>query len=418
MDIIRDTAPQKKKKTVKIVIGVVILAAITIFIQQLEPAAPTVNAATIFTDTVKQGTLVRQIRGPGTLVPEDRRVVTAVTSGRVESVHLLPGETVTPETILMTLSNPDVDEAALQAEQQLSNAESALIQLRVQLSTNLIQQEATLAQFERQYADAQRTYEVNQRLYDQNPELVAMAELERTRGEAEELARRVELEGERLELQRSSIDEQIQAQEDQIARLQEIVGFQRDRVASMVVRAAYSGVLAEVPPQEGEWVQAGGMLARVVGQGRLRAEIQIPQTQAQEIQVNQIANIDTRNDTIPGRVTRINPSVQNGSVTIEVSLPENLPPSARPDLSVDGNVIINRLEDVIMVGKPNIAQANRRIGVFMLVEGGEYAERVNVEVGVTSINEMEVRAGLQPGDIIISSDMSNFDNVDRVRIRR
>ncbi len=418
MDIIRDTAPQKRKKTVKIVIGVVALVAFTVFIQQLEPAAPKVDAATIFTDTVKRGPLVRQIRGPGTLVPVERRLVTAVTSGRVESVYVLPGENVTSETRLMTLSNPDVNEALLAAETQLSSAESSLIQLRVNLDGQVIQQRSLVSTLETQYGEARRVHDVNQRLYDRNPELVPVNELDRTRDVASDLEDRLELEVQRLEQIINSVPDQIAAQEAQIDRLETTVRFNQDRVRSMDVTAGYAGVLAELPIEEGAWVQAGGTLGRVVRQDRLKAEIQIPQTQAQEIVVGQAAYVDTRNDTIQGTVARIDPAVQKGTVTIDIALPNTLPASARPDLSVDANVVISQLDDVVYVAKPLIAQANRQIGIFKLVENGEYAERVQVQVGITSVNDMEVRGGLQPGDIIIMSDMSSFDGVDRVKINR
>jgi len=246
---------------------------------------------------------------------------------------------------------------------------------------------------------------------------VAPAELQRAREQAEELKTRLELEEEQLDVLEGSIQEQIDAQMTQIHRLQAIVQFNTERVNSFEVAAGVDGVLAELPVQEGEWVQAGGTLARVVQPGRLKAEIRIPQTQAQDITVGQVAHIDTRNDTIEGRVSRIDPAVQSGTVTIDVALPEELPRSARPDLNVDGTVVIERLENVIYVGRPAFGQANSRVGIFKLVDDGNYAERVNVQLGRSSVNEIEVIEGLQPGDVVILSDMSQWDGYDRVRLR-
>ena len=246
---------------------------------------------------------------------------------------------------------------------------------------------------------------------------MAATELARTGDAVSEFGERIELEEERLAVLEASFDDQLNAQQIQINRLSDIVEFNRDRVASLEVTAGVSGVLAEMPLEEGQWVQSGGTLARVVQPGRLKAEIRIPQTQAQDIAVGQVAYIDTRNDTIVGRVVRIDPSVQNGTVTIDVALPPELPRSARPDLSVDGNVVIQRLDDVTYVGRPAYGQANQRVGMFMLVEDGRYAERVNVMLGASSVNEIEVKEGLQPGDIVILSDMSQWDGFDRVRLR-
>jgi multidrug efflux pump subunit AcrA (membrane-fusion protein) len=310
-----------------------------------------------------------------------------------------------------------VEVQLLQSQQQLSQAEAGLITLRSNLETQRLTQQGLVAQIRTQYLDAQRVYDQNQRLYERNPDLVAQAELERSKEQADELRTRLQLEEEQLSVLEGAVQEQIDAQQTQIRRLQAIVQFNTERLASLEVIAGVDGVLAELPVQEGEWVQAGGTLARVVQPGRLKAEIRIPQTQAQDITVGQLANIDTRNDTIEGRVARIDPAVQSGTVTIDVALPENLPRSARTDLSVDGTVVIERLDDVIYVGRPAFGQANARVGIFKLVEDGNYAERVNVQLGRSSVNEIEVTDGLQPGDIVILSDMSQWDGYERVRLR-
>jgi len=417
VDIIREQKPQKKRRIIKVVVGVVAIGAVTMALRNLQPAAPSVDRATVWMDTVQQGTMVRRVRGPGTLVPEQRRWITAVTAGRIEQLYMLPGTQIDSSTVILRLSNPDVEVQLLNAQQALSSAAAGLITLRLSLTTQRLTQEGIVAQTRTQYLDAQRVYEMNQRLYDTNPELVAEAELARTRELAEELETRLDLAQQELAVMRASVDEQIRAQETQIDRLEAIVRFNTDRVASMEVTAGVTGVLAELPVQEGEWVQSGGVLARVVQPGRLFAQVRIPQTQAQDVTVGQVAFIDTRNDTIEGRVRRIDPAVRNATITIDVALPDDLPPSARPDLTVDGTVVIDRLDDVVYMGRPAYGQANSTVGIFKLVDDGDYAERINVRLGLSSVNEIEVREGLQPGEVVILSDMSQWDGFDRVRLR-
>lgn len=419
MDIIRDTKPKKRKRSIWIAAGVVGLVALTLFFRSLDPAAPAVEAAVIWRDTVEQGTLVRQIRGPGTLVPEDARFITAVTNGRVERIHLLPGTDVQQGDVILEMSNPDVNMQLLQAQTQLSQAQASLLQLRSNLRTQELQQEGAVATLRTQLAQARRDYQTNQRLFDTNPDLVARAELERTRDAVEELEIRLDLEQRRLQVMQEGQADQITAQELQVSRLQEQVEFNQERLASLVVRAPNAGILSPVanPLQEGQYVLSGQELARIVVPGRLKAEIRITQTQAQEIVVGQTALVDTRSDTIQGRVSRIDPAVRQGTVTIDVSLPTPLPPSARPDLSVDGNVIIERLDDVVYMGRPQFGQANQRVSLFRVTPDGQYADRVTVALGASSVNEIEIREGLQPGDVVILSDMSQYDGFDRVRIR-
>lgn len=417
MDIVREQKPKTRKRILQAGGAIVVLALITLGMRQLQPAAPSVDQSTVWTDTVQHGTMIRMVRGPGTLVPEQRRWITAVTSGRVEEILVLPGTELEDSTVFLRMSNPDVQVELLRARQQLSAAQTQLITLRSSLETQRLQQSGTVAQIRTQYQEAERQYEINRTLADRNPDLVAAAELARTREAAEELEIRVGLEAERLAVLEASVADQIQAQEIDVARLREIVEFNEDRVASLNVVAGVAGVLAELPVEEGQWVTAGGTLARVVQPGRLKAEIRIPQTQAQDVTVGQMANIDTRNDTIRGQVSRIDPSVTNGTVTIDVSLPDELPRSARPDLSVDGTVVIEQLDEVNYMGRPAYGQAESRVGIFRLVENGEYAERINVMLGRSSVNEIEVREGVQPGDVVILSDMSQWDGFDRVRLR-
>jgi multidrug efflux pump subunit AcrA (membrane-fusion protein) len=417
LDIIREQKPKRNKRIIQASAGILVLVLITWGLRSLQPAAPSVDRATIWTDTVKFGTMVRAVRGNGTLVPEQMRYITAVTAGRVEQRYFLPGVEIDSSTVILRLSNPDVEVQLLQSQQQLSQAQAQLITLRSGLATQGLTQEGLVAQTRTQYLDAKRIYDQNQLLFDRNPDLVAKAELDRSRELAVEMEMRLALEEERREVMTSSVDEQIEAQRTQVLRLQAIVQFNAERLASMEVTAGVSGVLAELPVQEGEWVQAGGSLARVVQPGRLRAEVRIPQTQAQDIVVGQTAYIDTRNDTILGRVSRIDPAVQNAAVLIDVALIGELPRSARPDLSIDGTVEIERLENVIYVGRPAFGQANSRVGMFKLVEDGNYAERVSVQLGASSVNQIQVLEGLEPGDVVILSAMDQWDGYDRVRLR-
>jgi multidrug resistance efflux pump len=419
LDIIRDTKPQKKKKRIMWAIGGVALLALTLIAPRLLPTAvPSVDAATVWRDTVVHGTMIRQVRGPGTLVPEQMRWITAVTAGRIEQILSLPGTAVNQQDVIMRMSNPDVDMQLLQAEQQLSQARAQLAQLRANLQTQELTQRGTVATVRTQFLDAERVYTTNQRLFDENPDLVARADLDRSKESMEELRLRLQVEEERLTVMTSTQQEQIDAQTEQIGRLADLVRFNRERLESMQVTVPVGGVLAalEIPLQEGQWVQSGQNLSRVVVPGRLKAEIRITQTQAQDIVIGQTALIDTRTDTIMGTVTRIDPAVRSGTVTIDVSLDE-LPPSARPDLSVDGNVIIERLDDVTYMGRPTFGQANQRVSIFKVTPDGGYADRVTIQLGANSVNDIEVQEGLVEGDVVILSDMSRWDGFDRVRLR-
>jgi len=421
VDIIRDTKPQKKRKKLVWSIVIVAVVVLTIFLPRLLPtAAPSVDGATVWRDTVEFGTMIRQVRGPGTLVPEQMRWITAVTAGRIEQILSLPGTEVEAGSLIMRMSNPDVDMQLLQAQQQLSQTRAAVAQLRTTLLTQQLTQRGTVATVRTQYLDAERNYTTNQRLFDENPDLVARGDLDRSKELVDELELRLQVEQDRLEVMERTTDEQIAAQEDQIDRLVDLVRFNQERLQSMQVRVPVGGVLAAIaiPLQEGQWVQSGQNLSRVVVPGRLKAEIRITQTQAQDIVIGQTALVDTRTDTIVGTVTRIDPAVRNGTVTIDVTLPADLPSSARPDLSVDGNVVIERLDDVTYVGRPTFGQANQRVSIFKLTPEGDYADRVTIQLGASSVNDMQVLDGLVAGDVVILSDMSRWDGFDRVKIKK
>jgi len=416
MDIKRE--PQKNyKKWVLIGAGVVGLLAVTVALMSLKPAAPTVDASIIYTDTVEQGEMVLEVRGPGTLVPEDTRYITAVTAGRVEKIHRLPGtEPVDAQTIILELSNPDVEIQTLNADRQLTDSESQLVQLRTNLNTNRLTQASAVAELRSQWLDAKRRAEAGAELLKQN--LIIPLDQKQAQDRADALEQRVKLEEERLRILTETIAEQIRVQEAQVERLRSIAQFQHGLKASMVVRAGARGQLREVPLQVGQYATPGVTLARIDPIPlRLKAVLRVPENQARDIVIGQKALIDTRNGIAPGHVSRIDPASTAGTVTVDVALEGTPPAGARSDLSVDGVIETARLSNVLFTGRPTYAQTDATIGVFKLVEGGSYAERVNVRLGKTSVTSVEIKDGLAPGDVIILSDMSRWDNVDRVRIR-
>ena len=418
MDIPRPAQPKGRKRLMYGGAALAALVTVTVALSRLEPAAPTVDRGTIWFDTVRQGSMLRQVRGPGTLVPEQMRQVSAVTSGRVERILSAPGDTVSPGTILIELSNPDEQLQALQADQQLSAAEAQLVSTRSNLQTQILGQEATVATARADYADAKRQADNAVELAPKG--LIAEQEVKRLQERAEQMAARLKSEIQRLEVFRSTMDEQIAAQQSQVERLREVVDFRRRRLESMRVRAGAGGVLRDLgTPQleEGQWVLAGMRLATVVQPGRLKAELRIPETQARDVVIGQQALIDTRTDTIQGHVSRVDPASQSGTVTVDVVLEGELPRGARPDLSVDGTVEIERLDDVLYMGRPAYGQSNSMVGIFKLDPDGNTARRVNVRLGRASVNQIEIVDGLAKGDVVVLSDMSRWDAVDRVRIR-
>ena len=414
MDIPRAQVKSRKKYFV-IGGGILALVAVTVALSRLEPAAPTVERSTLWIDSVQQGTMLRQVRAPGTLVPEQIRYIPAVTAGRVEQVFVRPGETVDENTVLLELSNPDVQLEMLAAQQQLTAAEAQLISLRTNLQSSLLNQEGVVATVQTQYEDAKRIAEVTNALDEKG--LSSESEAGRARDNLKELAARLEIEKKRLDILNNTIESQISLQRAQVGRLRDIAQFQRNRVASMKVTAGASGVLQDMNLEPGQWVQPGVTLGRVAQPGRLKAVLRVPETQAKDITIGQPVSIDTRNGLVAGRVFRIDPSVQNGTVQVEAALEGELPRGARPDLSVDGTIEIERLTDVMYVGRPAYGQAESTVGLFRLEPDGNTAVRVNVKLGRSSVNTIEVVQGLNVGDKVIISDMSQFDSAERVRLR-
>jgi HlyD family secretion protein len=395
--------------------GLLTVLVMSVAVARVEPAAPTVDRAGVWVDTVRQGTMVRQVRGPGTLVPEQIRFISAVTAGRVERVLVRPGTEVTPATELLVLSNPDVQLQSMEAQRQLAGAEANRANLLATLENQRLNQEAAVATVRSQYREAVRQANANRQLAERG--LIPQMDLQRTEDTAAELAARLEIEEKRLNFIEASMKAQMSAQSSEIDRLQGLSAFQADYVQSLRVTSGATGVLRELPLQEGQWVNPGDRLAVVVQPGALKAELRIPETQARDVAVGQRASIDTRNGIIPGRVIRIDPAVQNGTVTVDVALEGELPRGARPDLSVDGTIEIERLENVVYTGRPAYGQAESTVGLFRLSPDGRTASRVSVRLGRSSVNTIEVVNGLSPGDVVILSDMSQWDSADRVRLR-
>jgi multidrug resistance efflux pump len=386
----------------------------TLGLYRLEPAAPRVDRAAVWIDSVQRGPLVIEVRGPGTLVPERIRYISAVTAGRVERRLAEAGQEVRPETVLLELSNPDVQLEALESERQLTVSRADQVNLRATLRGNRLDQKAEVAAARAAFQDARRNAAAADSLAAQG--LIAANEASRARDHLEELSTRLEVEQERLSIMTQAADSQLALQQAQVDRLRDVNQFQRGRVRSMVVTAGAEGVLQELPLEVGQWAQSGATLARIVEPGRLKAVLRIPETQAKDVALGQPAAIDTRNGIAHGKVVRIDPAVQNGTVTVDVSLQGELPRGARPDLSVDGTIEIQRLDDVLHLGRPAFGEAGSTVGLFKLTPDGAEALRTTVRLGRTSVNAVEIVGGLRQGDRVIISDMSRWDGVDRVRV--
>lgn len=396
-------------------VGVVALVCVTVGLSRLRAAAPSVERGSVWLDTVKRGPMIRQVKGAGTLVPERSRWLTADTAGRVERIHVRPGTTVEPGTLLLELSNPDVQLQALEAERQLASAEAELISLRTNLETQRISQEATIATLQAEASNAESQAQASETLGDRA--LIGKLEVQQTKGKAGEMTTRLALERQRLAVLQSSTREQLAAQAGQIERLKAVARFRRAQVESMQVKAGEPGVLSELPLELGQWVTPGTVLAKVVQPERLKAELRIAETQARDIQLGQRAEVDTRNGIVEGVVARIAPSASQGTVKVEVSLTGELPKGARPDLTIEGTVELERLGQVLSVGRPAGAQPGSTVSLFKLVPGSDEAFRVQVRLGRGSVNSIEVVQGLAEGDQVVLSDMTAWDAVERVRLR-
>src|SRR5437867_4362519 len=417
MDIQRPSNARAKKIR-RIIYGTVtllLLGGVTYGLSKLRPAAPSVDRATVWPDEVKRGPMVRDVHGLGTLVPEDIRWIPAQTDSRVERWILRPGAIVKPDSIIMELSDPTLQREALDAEFQLKGAEADYANLKVQVDSDLMNQKANEAAVRSEFEQAHLQHDVDEKLLKEGIGSDHIRSLSRVR--EEQLAIRVQLEGERTKIAADSAKAQLAAQQAKIDEQKALYQLKKSQVDALHVRAGINGVLQLVPVDVGQHVTPGTNLARVADPKKLKAEIKIAETQAKDVVPGQKASIDTRNGIVNGHVSRIDPSVVNGTVTVDVSLDEPCPNGCRPDLSVDGTVTLENLKDVLYVGRPVHGQADSTIGIFKIIDDGSEAVRVNVKLGRSSVNTIEVVQGLKVGDKVILSDMSAWDAFDRVRLK-
>jgi HlyD family secretion protein len=420
MDIPRPNAARqrRRRRLVYASLSLVALAAITVGLMRLEPAAPSVDKGQLWTGTVARGDLPLKVRGNGTLVPESIVWVPTINAGRVEKICVLPGAAVQGDTILVELANPEVEQSAFDAEWQLKGAESELSNLRVQLQTQRLNLEATVATVNANYKSAQLDLEVNEELAKNG--LVPQLTLKQSRAKADELASLLKIERERLEISGAAAESQLAVQTARVEQLRALCQLRRNQVDSLKIRAGIDGVLQKLGDtstlQVGQQLPAGANVARVANPARLKAEIKIYETQAKDVVLGQRAEIDTRNGVIPGSVIRIDPAVQNGTVLVDVALEGPLPRGARPDLSVEGVIELDLLENVLHVGKPVHGSADSTVGLFKVAANWKTAERIQVKLGRSSVSTVEILAGLDVGDEVILSDMTQWDAYDRIRI--
>lgn len=416
MDIARPSQAKakRKKRIFQIIILAAVLGGITFALSRLKPAAPTVDRNLVWIDEVKRGPMVRQVRGLGTLVPENIRWVAARTQARVETIILRPGALVKDGTLILELSNPDVTQAAETAESSLQAAVAQLANIRVQLQSGLLAAESAAAAAKATYEQARLRAEVNEELFADG--LVSALERQLSQVTAEEAATRNKIEQKRFAFAQESIEPQLAVQEAEVSRLRAQARLRLAEADALKVRATMTGVLSALPVEVGAQIQPGQNLARVADPSDLKAEVRIAETQAKDIMIGQIASIDTRNGIVAGRVVRIDPAVQNGTVLVDVTLDGELPRGARPDLSVDGTIELERLDNVVYVGRPAFGQERSTVGIFRLNEDGG-ATRTQVQLGRSSVNTIEIIRGLNPGDRVILSDMSQWDSNDRINLK-
>jgi HlyD family secretion protein len=423
VDIARPESVVKKKKMKRAAYGVAGLTAIllvTVFVSQLKPAAPSVDKATLWPDVVKRGPMVRQVRGTGTLVPEDTRWIPATTAGRVERILLRSGADVEPDSVIVELASPELEQAVTAARLQLESAQAQLTNRRAELDSSLLTQRASAANIESDASQAELQAQADEALLKEGLQDALTAKKSRAR--ANDLANRTKIEQRRLDLAENTLKSQLAVQEAEVSRLRAAYDLVRQQLDKLKVRAGIKGKLQVVPVEVGAQLAAGANVARVADPGRLKAELRIPETQTRDIEIGQVADIDTRNGHVAGRVSRIDAAATNGTVTVDVQLTGELPRGARPDLTVDGTVELERLDNVVNVGRAAFAQENSTMSLFKVTQGCQIpqmdceAVRTQVRFGRSSVNTIEVLEGLQPGDQVVLSDMSAWDSHDRVRL--
>jgi HlyD family secretion protein len=420
MDIQRPASVARQKKMRRIafgVAGILVIALVSVGLSQLQPAAPTVERATVWVDSVKRGPMVVNVRGLGTLVPVDeaRRLIPAMSSGRVERILIRPGVEVTPDTIILELSEPQLQQQLSDAEQSLRAAEADMNSLMARLQTDRLTQRASAAAIEADYRAAQLQKEVDENLAKDG--LVSNLQLKTSTVRADSLAERNKLAKEQLQVAEQNVKAQLMSQQARIDQLRSLYSLRRSQVDQLRVRAGMVGVLEQVTVNVGQQVTPGSNLARVADPTRLKAELRIAETQARDLAVGQPAKVDTRNGIINGTVIRIDPAAQQGTVTVDIQLTGELPRGARPDLSVDGEIETARLDNVLFVGRPAFGQEKSTISLYKLDPATGEATRTPVQLGRSAVNTIEVAGGLAEGDQVILSDMSAWDQFDRIRLR-
>lgn len=418
MDIARPEFKQQKRRRQIIwgAIGLVSLGAVTIGVSRLKPAAPEVERSTVWPDTVKRGPMLRQVRGLGSLIPsqEFTRQIPAETEATVVRILKLPGSQVKADTVLLEMSNPQVEQAAVDAKLQLKAAEAEYQSLRVTLQSNLMNQKAGAATVNSDYTQAKLQSDTDKALYDLG--VISGMAYKNSKSKADELTTRNNIEGERLDIGQKAIESQLAQQQAKVDQMRVLAELKQKQLDALKVHAGIDGDLVDLPLQVGQHVLPGTELAKVIQPNHLIAQLKIAETQARDVQIGQPALVDTHNGTVSGDVMRVDPAVQNGTVTVDVKLTGDLPKGARPDLSVDGTIDLERLDNVLYVGRPAFGQENSTISLFKYDPDGKGAVRVPVKVGRASVNSIQVLEGLREGDTVILSDMSRYDNTDRIRL--
>jgi HlyD family secretion protein len=414
MDIPRPELKRKKRirQTGFAAVGVLVIAGATVGLSQLEPAVPSVVRDSVWTGTVREGEMLREVRGPGTLVPRQVRWIGAQTEGRVDRVVVRPGAVVEADTVLVEMSNQDLMQETEEARYAFEAAAAELTELKLQLENKQLDQRAALAGATAEYEGARLQSEYE----NEAGSVVPKIKRERSALLAEQLKVRRDIEQERLDQFAASMDAQIAVRRAKVEQMRNAYERKRERVDSLMVRAGVAGVVQEMLVEEGQRLALGTNIARVAPPDDLMAELRVPETQARDVLVGQLVRVDTRNGIVEGKVIRIDPAVQSGTVQVDVDLVGKLPRGARPDLSVDGTIEIERLPHVLFTERPAYGQPNTTVGLYKLVEGGRYAVRVPVELGRTSVNAVEIVKGLSPGDEVILSDTSAWDDNDRIRL--
>ena len=419
MDVARPPQHARRRRNRRWILGtlaVLLLAGATYAAMRLKPALPTLDRSTIWTDTVRRGPMLREVRGLGTLVPEEIRWIAAGTDARVERIIVYPGATVQPETTILALSNPELRQTVLDADAAVTAGQAKLVNLRAQLQSQALERQSAFAKAQGDRDTAVAQVEVNERLSKQG--LIAEVELKKSQISAKELTACCDIEGQRVDFTRQAIEPQLAVAQGELGQAKAQAELKHSQLDALQVRAGMAGVLQQVPVEVGQRITAGTNLARVADPTQLKAQIKIPETQARDIQPGLAAAVDTRNGVAEGHVSRVDPAVHDGTVLVDVTFGGTpLPRGARPDLSVEGTVQLENIPDALIVGRPAFGREDSTVSLFRLSTDGEEATRVRVKLGRGSVNLVEVRAGLQPGDKIILSDTSAYDEHDHIRIR-